>query len=127
MLYNYKYNEDASKILEVINQKNHQQTHAINAKISQYFSKIKSTFNLSGGYNFTKYDQLLNNSLIEINNTILTSNFDASFRLLSWMTLEYKYGITNYKNKLSEGVNSRSITNQIHQVGLHFFLLIDII
>ena len=121
LLYNYKYNEDASTILEVINQKNHQQTHAINAKISQYFSKIKSTFNLSGGYTFTKYDQLLNNSLIEINNTILTSNLDASFRLLSWITLEYKYGITNYKNKLSESVNSHSITNQIHQVGLHFF------
>ncbi|WP_353164547.1 TonB-dependent receptor [Empedobacter brevis] len=121
LLYNYKYNEDSSTILEVINQKNHQQTHAINAKISQYFSKIKSTFNLSGGYNFTKYDQLLNNSLIEINNTILISNLDASFRLLSWMTLEYKYGITNYKNKLSESVNSRSITNQTHQVGLHFF------
>ncbi len=121
LLHNYKYNQDASTILEVINQKNHQQTHVINARISQYFSKIKSTFNLSGGYNFTKYDQLLNNDLVEINNTILTSNFDTSIRLLSWMMVEYKYGITNYKNKFSESLNSGSITNQIHQVGLHFF------
>ena len=121
LLYNYRYNADASTILEVINQKNHQQTHSINSKISQYFSKIKSTFNLSGSCNFTTYDQILNTSLVEINNTILTSNFDASFRLLSWMTLEYKYGITNYKNKFSVNVDSRSITNQTHQIGLHFF------
>ncbi|MGV0923161.1 carboxypeptidase regulatory-like domain-containing protein [Empedobacter tilapiae] len=121
LIYNYSYNADASTVLEALNLKNHQQTHSVNAKISQYFSKIKTTFNLAGGYNFTKYDQLLNNNLVEINNTILTSNLDASFRLLSWMTLEYKYGITNYKNKLSESVNSRSVTNQLHQVGLHFF------
>jgi len=121
LLYNYKYNADASTILEIINQKNHQQTHSIRAKISQYFSQIKSTFNLSGGYNFTTYDQLLNDNLVEIDNTILTSNFDVSFRLWSWMTFEYKYGVTNYKNKLSEEAKSRSITNQIHQLGLHFF------
>ncbi|SUP54339.1 Uncharacterised protein [Weeksella virosa] len=121
LIYNYNYNADASTVLEALNLKNHQKTHSVNAKISQYFSKIKTTFNLAGGYNIATYDQLLNNSLIEINNTILTSNFDASFRLLSWMTFEYKYGVTNYKNKFSENSRSRSITNQIHQVGLHFF------
>ena len=121
LLYNYKYNADASTILEVLGQKNHQKTHSINAKISQYFSKIKTTFNLAGGYNFTTYDQLLNDQLVEINNTILTSNFDVSFRLLSWMTFEYKYDVTNYKNKFSEESKSRSITNQIHKFALHFF------
>ena len=64
---------------------------------------------------------MLNNDLVEINNTTLTSNFDTSIRLLSWMMVEYKYGITNYKNKFSESLNAGSITNQIHQVGLHFF------
>ncbi|MFV0190640.1 hypothetical protein OBK29_12055 [Empedobacter falsenii] len=121
LIYNYSYNADASTVLEALNLKNHQKTHSVNAKISQYFSKIKTTFNLAGGYNFTTYDQLLNDDLIEINNTILTSNFDASFRLLSWVTFEYKYGVTNYKNKLSGNSSSRSITNQIHQIGLHFF------
>lgn len=121
LMYNYNYNSDASTILEALDLKNHQKTHSFNAKISQYFSKIKTTFNLAGGYNLTTYDQLLNNDLIEINNTILTSNFDASFRLLSWMTFEYKYGVTNYKNKLSENSKSRTITNQLHQFGLHFF------
>ncbi|WP_395090728.1 carboxypeptidase regulatory-like domain-containing protein [Vaginella massiliensis] len=121
LIYNYNYNADASTLLEALNLKNHQKTHSVNAKVSQYFSKIKTTFNLAGGYNFTTYDQLLNDDLVEIDNTILTSNFDASFRLLSWMTFEYKYGLTNYKNKLSGNSSSRSITNQIHQVGLHFF------
>lgn len=121
LIYNYSYNADASTVLEALNLKNHQKTHSVNAKISQYFSKIKTTFNLAGGYNFTTYDQLLNDDLIEINNTILTSNFDASFRLLSWVTFEYKYGVTNYKNKLSGNSSSRSITNQIHQIVLHFF------
>jgi len=121
LIYNYNYSADASTVLEALYLKNHQKTHSVNAKISQYFSKIKTTFNLAGGYNFTTYDQLLNDDLIEIHNTILTSNFDASFRLLSWMTFEYKYGLTNYKNKFSKESESRSITNQIHQIGLHFF------
>lgn len=120
LLYNYKYNADASTILEVLENKNHRKTHSINAKISQYFSKIKTTFNLSGGYNFTKYDQLLNNNLTEVNNNILTSKFETSFRLLSWTTLEYNYLITNYQNKLSE-TKARTITNQTHQIALHFF------
>ncbi|MDM1299673.1 carboxypeptidase regulatory-like domain-containing protein [Empedobacter falsenii] len=120
LLYNYKYNADASTILEVINQKNHQITHSFNGKISQYFSKINSTFNLSTTYNITKYDQLLNDKLSSINNNILTNNFDVSFRLIKWVTLEYDYLVMNYKNQLDQE-KKRSITNQTHQIVLHFF------
>jgi hypothetical protein len=120
LLYNFRYNEDASTILEVLEQKNHQQTHSINAKISQYISSIKTTFNLGSGYNFTTSDQLINDELVRVDNTILTSNLKTSFRLLSWATLEYDYSIMNYKNKLSDA-NSRSITNQTHQLALHIF------
>lgn len=35
--------------------------------------------------------------------------------------MEYKYNLTNYKNKLSAMSTSRRITNQLHQVVLHFY------
>ncbi|WP_313580329.1 carboxypeptidase regulatory-like domain-containing protein [Chishuiella sp.] len=120
LLYSYKYNSDASTVLEVLNKKNHQQTHSFNTKISQYFSKIKTTISLSSAYNFSFFDQQINNELVKVNNTSIVSNFKASLRVLSWSTLEYDYNIMNYKNKLS-GSSSRSLTNQIHQVVVHFF------
>lgn len=120
LMYDYRYNPDASTVLQTIEQINHHRSHAINAKVSKYFSKIKTTVGLSSDYSLTTNDQLLNSELLEVNNRILNTAFNVKVRALSWITAEYDFAVMNYKNQLGH-LPKRSLTNQQHQGILHLF------
>ncbi|WP_230466837.1 carboxypeptidase-like regulatory domain-containing protein [Faecalibacter macacae] len=120
LLNNYQYNSDASSILQVVEQTNHQLSHNLNAKFSQYFSKLKSTFEVEIFQQWSKNDEYLNNEFIEVNNQITNIKTGVKFRQLSWMTFEYNYSWFNYRSKIMVDP-SRKIVNQEHQLGFHFF------
>ena len=120
LLNNYVYNPDASTILRVVEQTNHQLSHSLNGKFSQYFSKLKSNFEVEIYQQWSKNDEYLNNEFVEVDNQLTSIKTGVKFRQLSWMTFEYNYSWLNYGNKMANNP-LRKVINQEHQFGLHFF------
>jgi len=120
LMNNYVYNTDASTILKVVEQINHQLSHNLNAKFSQYFSKLKSNFEVGINQQWTKNDEYLNSDFLEVDNEITSVIVGLKYRKLSWLTIEYQYSWLNYVSRIINNP-TRKLVNQEHQLGIHIF------
>lgn len=120
LLYSSNIGENGTIILEAVARNNSFDNHSFKAGGSKYFRKLKTTFKLNASYNLSKRQQLLNNTLAEVNTRsfILRGSVDAE--ISSWLIADYSGNISTYTSGFGESYFQKIETQQ-HMIDLYFY------
>ena len=120
LLYSSNIGENGTTILEAVARNNSFDNHSFKAGGSKYFRKLKTTLKLNASYNLSNRQQLLNNTLAEVNtqNLNLRGSFEAD--ILSWLIANYSGNFSTYTSGF-EGNNFQKIENHQHIMELYFY------
>ncbi|MAW94486.1 MULTISPECIES: carboxypeptidase-like regulatory domain-containing protein [unclassified Leeuwenhoekiella] len=120
LLYSSNIGENGTTILEAVARDNSFDNHSISAGGSKYFRKLKTTFKLNTSYNLSKRQQLLNNTLAEVNTRSFTLRGSVYAEISSWLIANYSGTRTTYSSGF--GVRDfQQIETQQHIIDLYFY------
>lgn len=91
---------NGTHILSAKNIQNEINSHNINSKISQYFSKIKTSFSLGIDLSFQESSQFVNSSLLKIVTQNIKPNFKINTRYIKDLSIEYNIAPNFNQNKI---------------------------
>ncbi|PHQ27784.1 hypothetical protein CJ305_18340 [Leeuwenhoekiella nanhaiensis] len=121
LLYSSSIGENGTTLLEAVARDNSFDTHKFSADGSKYFRKLKTTFKLNTSYNLSKQQQLLNNTLTELNTRSFTLRGSVDAELSNWLNANYSGTVVTYTSGFGER-DFQKIETQQHTVDLYFYL-----
>lgn len=101
---------NGTQILSAKNIQNEINSHTINSKISQYFSRIKTSFSLGIDFSFQERSQFVNNSLLKIVNQNIRPTFKINTRYIKDLSIEYNIAPNFNRNKIKTQSQQRLFT-----------------
>ncbi len=119
LIYRYLFDENASSMVEAVAKKNYKTNHNFSSKISQYFPRYKTSFELNAGYSNVKSQHLLNEDLVDGLHHFLTMGAGLKFRYFSSFTLTYDYSRSQNNHRLTN--QTSKVVQQNHQASVHYF------
>ncbi|MCX2837101.1 carboxypeptidase-like regulatory domain-containing protein [Salinimicrobium sp. MT39] len=120
LLYSSNIGENGTTILEAVARNNSFDNHSFRAGGSKYFRKLKTTLKLNASYNLSKRQQLLNNTLAEVNTQSFNLRGSVEAEILSWLIASYSGNFSTYTSGF-EANNFQQIENQQHMLDLYFY------
>lgn len=120
LLYSSNIGENGTTILEAVALDNNSDNHSFRAGGSKYFRKMKTTLKLNTSYNLSKRQQLLNNTLAEVNTRSLNFRGSLDAEISSWLIANYSGNYTTYTSGF-EDRDFQTIETQQHTLDLYFY------
>ena len=120
LLYSSNIGENGTTILEAVALDNNSDNHSFRAGGSKYFRKMKTTLKLNTSYNLSKRQQLLNNTLAEVNTRSLNFRGSLDAEISSWLIANYSGNYTTYTSGFEDG-DFQTIETQQHTLDLYFY------
>jgi hypothetical protein len=120
LLYENQILPNGAIELQAIEQDNFRKNHMISGKISNYVSKLKSSFILNGSYRQSNFDQILNSDLAGITNENISTSAKTVTDITDWFDIEYEFRWDISKNTI-ETQKRDPISNQLHTLDLNLF------
>lgn len=121
LLYSNLIGENGATVLEAIEQENYSNAHTWNAKASKYFSKLNTTLSLGTTFSHFQRDQLLNDSLAEVNNQNLGFNLKLESEVTGWLSTSYAANLGILQTTIVER-DMKDIETQQHSLDLFFYV-----
>ncbi|WP_282017349.1 carboxypeptidase-like regulatory domain-containing protein [Salegentibacter mishustinae] len=120
LLYSSNIGENGTTILEAVARNNSFDNHSFKAGGSKYFRKLKTTLKLNASYNLSNRQQLLNNTLAEVNSQNLNLRGSVEADISSWLIANYSGNFSTYTSGF-EGNNFQKIETHQHIIELYFY------
>ncbi len=120
LLYSSTIGENGTTILEAVARDNSFDSHSFSAGGSKYFRKIKTTLKLNTSYNLSKRQQLLNNTLAEVNTKSLNLRGSVDAEFSSWLIASYSGNFSTYTSGFG-GSDFQQIETHQHTLDLYFY------
>ena len=120
LLYSSNIGENGTRILEAVVRDNSFDNHSFKAGGSKYFRKLKTTFKLNASYNLSKRQQLLNNTLAEVNTQSFNLRGSIDAEVSSWLIANYSGNFSTYTSGFGER-DFQQIETQQHTIDLYFY------
>ncbi|HSI70623.1 MAG TPA: hypothetical protein VK941_10350, partial [Gillisia sp.] len=120
LLYSSNIGENGTTILEAVPRDNSFDNHSFSAGGSKYFRKLKTTFKLNTSYNLSKRQQLLNNTLAEVNTRNFNLRGSVDLEISSWLIANYSGNYSTYTSGFG-GSDFQQIGTQQHIIDLYFY------
>lgn len=117
LIYSSKINTNGTTELAVLENNNTTIYHVVYGNIGKYFSTLKTSINLNYTSTILERNQLINNNLFLVKNTISKPNFRISSDLAKWLGVEYKYSFSTINNNLQV----QKANQQIHSIDLSLY------
>ena len=112
--------ENGAKQVETILQNNDSYQQSIKSDFTKYFYEIRSNFKLDLAYSTSKFHQVLNQEMTEIQMETLNLGGKADVEVNDWFNLTYSYDWMKSYSQLQD-VKNAAITRQDHKVQLHIY------
>ena len=119
-MYSSNIGENGTRILEAVVRDNSFDNHSFKAGGSKYFRKLKTTFKLNASYNLSKRQQLLNNTLAEVNTQSFNLRGSIDAEVSSWLIANYSGNFSTYTSGFGER-DFQQIETQQHTIDLYFY------
>ncbi|UJH92075.1 hypothetical protein LZ575_05590 [Antarcticibacterium sp. 1MA-6-2] len=120
LLYSSKIGENGTIILEAVARNNSFDNHSFKVSGSKYFRKLKTTLKLNTSYNLSRRQQLLNNTLAEVNTQSFNLQGNLEADVLSWLIASYSGNFSTYTSGF-EDIDFQQIENHQHTLDLYFY------
>jgi len=120
LLYSSNIGENGLTILEAVARNNSFDNHSFKAGGSKYLRKLKTSLKLNASYNLSKRQQLLNNTLAEVNTQSFNLRGSVEADISSWLIANYSGNFSTYTSGF-EGNNFQKIENHQHIIELYFY------
>ena len=120
LLYSSNIGENGLTILEAVARNNSFDNHSFKASGSKYLRKLKTSLKLNASYNLSKRQQLLNNTLAEVNTQSFNLRGSVEADISSWLIANYSGNFSTYTSGF-EGNNFQKIENHQHIMELYFY------
>lgn len=120
LLYSSNIGENGTTILEAVARNNSFDNHSFKAGGSKYFRKLKTSLKLNASYNLSKRQQLLNNTLAEVNTQSFNLRGSLEADISSWLIANYSGNFSTYTSGF-EGNDFQKIENHQHIIELYFY------
>jgi hypothetical protein len=120
LLYSSNIGENGLTILEAVARNNSFDNHSFKAGGSKYLRKLKTSLKLNASYNLSKRQQLLNNTLVEVNTQSFNLRGSVEADISSWLIANYSGNFSTYTSGF-EGNNFQKIENHMHIMELYFY------
>ncbi len=120
LLYSSNIGENGLTILEAVARNNSFDNHSFKAGGSKYLRKLKTSLKLNASYNLSKRQQLLNNTLAEVNTQSFNLRGSVEADISSWLIANYSGNFSTYTSGF-EGNNFQKIENHQHIMELYFY------
>ena len=121
LLYSSFISENGASLNQAIEKDNLAQTHSFNLSFSQYFNKINTTLKLSGTYNLSDREQMLNQELTEVQNNSFLGEISANSEITDWLSINYDGNFSYYQTFLEER-NVQKLRSGSHFLNAYFYL-----
>src|SRR5690606_22813059 len=83
-------------LLEAVARDNNFDNHSFSAGGSKYFRKLETTLKLNASYNLLKRQQLLNNTLAEVNTQSFNLRGSVEADIATWLIASYSGNFSTY-------------------------------
>ncbi|WBL25213.1 carboxypeptidase-like regulatory domain-containing protein [Zunongwangia sp. HGR-M22] len=120
LLYSSTIGENGATILEAIESENTFDAHSFSAGGSKYFRKIKTTVKLNASYNLSTRQQLLNNTLAEVNTQSFVLRGSVDAEVSSWLIANYSGNFSTFTSGFG-GNDFQQIETHQHTADLYFY------
>jgi len=120
LLYSSNIGENGTTILEAVARNNSFDNHSFKAGGSKYFRELKTTLKLNASYNLSNRQQLLNNTLAEVNTQNLNLRGSLEADISTWLIANYSGNFSTYTSGF-EGNNFQKIETHQHIMELYFY------
>ncbi|MDN3595416.1 carboxypeptidase-like regulatory domain-containing protein [Zunongwangia endophytica] len=120
LLYSSNIGENGTTILEAVILDNSSNTHSFRGGGSKYFRKLKTTFKLNASYNLSQRQQLLNNTLAEVNTKSFSLRGSVDAEISSWLIANYSGNFSTYTSGFEKSDFQQIETHQ-HVIDLYFY------
>ncbi|WP_417885001.1 carboxypeptidase-like regulatory domain-containing protein [Zunongwangia sp.] len=120
LLYSSTIGENGATILEAIESENTFDAHSFSAGGSKYFRKIKTTVKLNASYNLSTRQQLLNNTLAEVNTQSFVLRGSVDAEVSSWLIANYSGNFSMFTSGFG-GNDFQQIETHQHTADLYFY------
>jgi len=120
LLYSSTIGENGTTILEAVARDNNFENHSFRGGGSKYFRKMKTTLKLNASYNISKRQQLLNNTLAEVNTKIFNLRGSVDAEISSWLIANYSANFSTYTSGFDDS-DFQQIETQQHTIDLYFY------
>ncbi len=121
LLYKNGIEENGAVILQAIENDNFTNYNNYSFGSSKYFRKIKTTVKINASYNQSNQEQLLNETLTNVENNIINFNINLDAKVFSWLSAQYVASFSIYKTSL-EKIHFQQIETNKHTLDLFFYL-----
>lgn len=120
LLYSSNISENGTTILEAVARDNSFDNHSFSAGGSKYFRKLETTLKLNASYNLSQRQQLLNNTLAEVNTQSFNLRGSVETDISSWLIASYSETFSTYTSWFGESDFQQIETHQ-HTLDLYFY------
>lgn len=120
LLYSSIIDENGTTILEAVARDNSFDNHSFRAGGSKYFRKFETTLKLNASYNLLKRQQLLNNTLAEVNTQSFNLRGSVEADIASWIIAGYSGNFSTYTSGFGDR-DFQQIENHQHTLDLYFY------
>ncbi|MBZ9629697.1 carboxypeptidase-like regulatory domain-containing protein [Salegentibacter sp. LM13S] len=120
LLYSSNIGENGTTILEAVARDNSFDNHSFRAGGSKYFRKLETTLKLNASYNLSQRQQLLNNTLAEVNTQSFNLRGSLEADIASWLIASYSGNFSTYTSGFGDSDFQQIETHQ-HTLDLYFY------
>lgn len=120
LLYSSNIDENGTTILVAVARDNSFSTHSFSAGGSKYFRKIETTLKLNASYSISQRQQLLNNTLADVNTRNFNFRGSVDTEISSWLIANYSGNYSTYTSGFEDS-DFETIITQKHTLDLYFY------
>src|SRR5690606_40870591 len=102
-LHSFTIDENGTTIIEAVARNNSFDNHSFRDGGSKYFRKLSTTLKLNASYNLMQRQQLLNNTLAEVNTQSLNLRGNVEAEIMSWLIASYSGNFSRYTSGFVDG------------------------
>jgi hypothetical protein len=121
LLYSNRINQNGATIFEALVKENYSNSHNFNLRSSKYFSKLNTTLSLGSTFSSIEREQLLNESLADIQNQNWNFNVKLESEITDWLSTTYNADL-DYLYTIIENREAEPISTQSHSLDFFFYL-----
>lgn len=120
LLYSSTIGPNGTTILEAVARDNSFDSHSLSASGSKYFRKLATTLKLNTSYNLSQRQQLLNNTLTEVNSKSFNLRGNVETDISSWLIGSYSGNFSTYTSGFGDSDFQKIETHQ-YTLDLYFY------
>lgn len=119
LISNISIGSDGISSYGFLEENNQTKSHNYDFKIDKYVSKLKTNLSISSNISFTKKNQLLNNSLVNLKNKSILINGKINSEVTNWLSINFTSSVLKHNTLLES--KSNEIISQKHLLDLSLY------